>query len=194
MRRELVEVAAEVFQELGYHGASLRQIASRAGTTQAVLYRYFSSKSDLFKASVVEPFEVFLADLLRGWRDRPVDDFPSDQLVVEFTSRLYDFAVEHRRLILTLISTDSHSDEDLDEVKWSLAAAVKDLSDRVVAEQDSRHWNHVDVEIAAPVTICMIICSAVLDRWLFMGDQPSRERVIAELVRYERAAMTEPAV
>lgn len=37
----------QVFGALGYHAASLEEIASRAGITKAVLYDHFSSKADL---------------------------------------------------------------------------------------------------------------------------------------------------
>src|SRR5487761_2622369 len=41
---EVVEAAAMVFAELGYHGASTQDIADRLHMRQATLYYYFASK------------------------------------------------------------------------------------------------------------------------------------------------------
>ena len=47
-RRAILEVASEVFLELGYDRASMSLIAERVGGSKATLYGYFRSKEDLF--------------------------------------------------------------------------------------------------------------------------------------------------
>lgn len=57
-RRELVLAAARAaFFELGLEGASLREIAKRAGYTPGALYSYFSSKEDVYAALLGESLE-----------------------------------------------------------------------------------------------------------------------------------------
>ena len=57
-RRELVLAAArEAFFELGLEGASLREIAKRAGYTPGALYSYFNSKEDVYAALLGESLE-----------------------------------------------------------------------------------------------------------------------------------------
>lgn len=48
--REMLRAAARVFGERGYHGASMDEIATRAGITKPMLYSYFDSKEGLFTA------------------------------------------------------------------------------------------------------------------------------------------------
>jgi len=61
-RRELIVAAArEVFVECGRAGGRLRDIAERAGITEAYLYRYFASKDELYHAAVHEPVERIIA-------------------------------------------------------------------------------------------------------------------------------------
>lgn len=43
----LLDVAAEIFAEKGYHNTSIRDIAGRAGVSLSGLYYYFSSKEEL---------------------------------------------------------------------------------------------------------------------------------------------------
>lgn len=48
-RQELVNAALHLFAEKGYDGASIRDIARRAGVTEALVYHYFRSKEHLFE-------------------------------------------------------------------------------------------------------------------------------------------------
>lgn len=56
-RRLIIDAARDVFLENGEAGARLRDIADRAGITEAYLYRYFTSKAELYHAAVFEPVE-----------------------------------------------------------------------------------------------------------------------------------------
>jgi AcrR family transcriptional regulator len=64
-RRESIVVAGRaVFLEQGLNGARTRTIAERAGITEAVLYRHFESKEEIFEAAVLDPLRAMLGDLL----------------------------------------------------------------------------------------------------------------------------------
>jgi AcrR family transcriptional regulator len=47
-RRQLLDVATQVFGESGYHQASMDDVAEAAGVTKPVLYQHFASKRDLY--------------------------------------------------------------------------------------------------------------------------------------------------
>ena len=47
-RRQLLDVALQVFAERGFHDASMNDIAEAAGVTKPVLYQHFRSKRELF--------------------------------------------------------------------------------------------------------------------------------------------------
>ncbi|WP_426138989.1 TetR/AcrR family transcriptional regulator C-terminal domain-containing protein [Pseudomonas sp. DWP3-1-2] len=51
-RAAMVETAAAVFLEMGYEGASMKEVSTRLGGSKATLYGYFSSKEALFIAVV----------------------------------------------------------------------------------------------------------------------------------------------
>jgi AcrR family transcriptional regulator len=63
-RTEIVAAAREVFIDQGFAGARTRTIAETAGITEAVLYRYFSSKEEMFQAAILDPLKVFFDGLL----------------------------------------------------------------------------------------------------------------------------------
>ncbi|UCD76728.1 MAG: TetR/AcrR family transcriptional regulator [Phycisphaerales bacterium] len=53
-RRQLLEVAAELFAQRGYRGATTAELARAAGITEPILYRHFENKLDLFVTLIDE--------------------------------------------------------------------------------------------------------------------------------------------
>jgi AcrR family transcriptional regulator len=49
-RERILDVALELFNEQGYEGTSLREIAERLGVTKAALYYHFKSKEEILLA------------------------------------------------------------------------------------------------------------------------------------------------
>jgi len=53
-RQELLDAGAALFAERSYEEISMRDIAQAAGVSKPLLYHYFPSKTELFKAAVAE--------------------------------------------------------------------------------------------------------------------------------------------
>jgi AcrR family transcriptional regulator len=53
-RQQLIEAGARLFAEHAYEEISMREVAQAAGVSKALLYHYFPSKIELFKAAVAE--------------------------------------------------------------------------------------------------------------------------------------------
>ncbi len=51
-RHYLLQAAAQVFAEHGFHGASLDEVAAAAGFTKGAVYSNFKNKEDLFLALI----------------------------------------------------------------------------------------------------------------------------------------------
>jgi AcrR family transcriptional regulator len=63
-RATILTAAREVFLEEGFSGARTRAIAERAEITEAVLYRHFASKEEIFEGAVLLPLGELLDELL----------------------------------------------------------------------------------------------------------------------------------
>jgi AcrR family transcriptional regulator len=48
-RNQILETAAVMFAERGFHGVTTRELAQRLAITEPILYRHFSSKDDLWR-------------------------------------------------------------------------------------------------------------------------------------------------
>jgi AcrR family transcriptional regulator len=88
-RREIVGVAAQLFQELGYERTSMSLISERLGGSKATLYGYFKSKEELLQA-------VLVYDVTEE-ADRLMNEFLSGQNLREGLITLGK-AYMHRRL------------------------------------------------------------------------------------------------
>lgn len=65
-KKQILMSAIKVFARSTYHGATTKGIAEEAGVTEALLYRYFGSKREIFK----EGIRHTAARLTRGLEER----------------------------------------------------------------------------------------------------------------------------
>jgi AcrR family transcriptional regulator len=49
-RQDIIRIAAQLFEEVGYERATMSEISARVGGSKATLYGYFASKDDLLRA------------------------------------------------------------------------------------------------------------------------------------------------
>ncbi len=51
-REQLIEVASDLFSRNGFNGTTTREIAVAAGVTEAIIFRHFETKEQLYKAII----------------------------------------------------------------------------------------------------------------------------------------------
>ncbi len=66
--RELLDSARQVFSEHGYEGASITEIARRAGVVEGTIYKHFENKRDLLHHVMRDFYETMIADVESGVR------------------------------------------------------------------------------------------------------------------------------
>ena len=67
-RRQLVELAEQLFAERGFARTSMEELARRAGVTKPVIYELFESKDGLFRACVDRAIERMAASIVEAFR------------------------------------------------------------------------------------------------------------------------------
>ncbi|GAB2552609.1 TetR/AcrR family transcriptional regulator [Nocardia heshunensis] len=95
-RERILAAALDLFSTLSYDGASMREIASRAGVTQPLLNYHFSSKEELWRTAVDGLFDTLgqaISNRSQGLRG--VDELTVAKLLVR--EYIY-FAAEHPEL------------------------------------------------------------------------------------------------
>jgi AcrR family transcriptional regulator len=124
----LLDVATEVFTERGFKGASLDEIASRAGASKQTFYSRYASKSELFKAVIhreTEGAHLRFSDILLS--NQPFEDV-LQRFGLELIQRIE--AERSRRLIRTLTACV----DSFPELAKGLWAQISEVGVRSLAE------------------------------------------------------------
>lgn len=58
-RREILQAAAQLMEESGYHAVSMQAVAEQAEISVGLIYKYFGNKEDLLRAVIVDILEDF---------------------------------------------------------------------------------------------------------------------------------------
>ncbi len=57
-RRQLIEVAIDLFSRRGFNGTTTKEIAAAAGVTEAIIFRHFANKEQLYTALLNHRYRV----------------------------------------------------------------------------------------------------------------------------------------
>jgi AcrR family transcriptional regulator len=93
-RRTILDAGQEIFTEMGYGAASIRDIVRRTGLAAGTFYNYFPDKQSVFEA-VLEEHTTALRRRLREARARATDP---EAIVREGFAAYFSFIVEDRPL------------------------------------------------------------------------------------------------
>jgi len=144
-RRLIIDAARDVFLENGEAGARLRDIADRAGITEAYLYRYFTSKAELYHASVLEPVERIIDEF-----DAHLEDLTASDGVTgaELVRRLNEIMLEFMVAAVPYLGVALFSDLAVEDsfYKTTLRPRVYDRTRDVIAA--IKGWPDKRVDLA----------------------------------------------
>lgn len=90
--REILDAAAALFYEKGFHGTGMDELGVRAGLSGPALYRHFSGKSEILAALFNEAMDELIPATARQ------DDDPAADLE-RMIRHHAEFAVSHRTLV-----------------------------------------------------------------------------------------------
>ena len=168
-RKQLIETAMRLFAEQGFDGTSTREIAEAAGVTEAIIFRHFRTKEDLYWAVLAdrverrgrnrrirellesgEDFREVLVSIAETLLDRTADD-------TAVTRLLFYSALRNRDLADRFFETYAHKKFEL-------------LAEFIRREIESGRFREVDPLVAARSFLGMIIYHYLVQE-LFGGDR-----------------------
>ena len=97
-RQAIIEVATELFREVGYERASMALISRRLGGSKGTLYGYFQSKDELFEAAMRAAVEG-PGDQIMGLLDPEAEDVR--EVLKTFARAYLDFILGEEVLSIT---------------------------------------------------------------------------------------------
>jgi AcrR family transcriptional regulator len=178
-RAKIVDAATEVFAERGYRGASIEEIARRAGVTPPVVYDHFESKRALYRTLLEEHF----AGLRGVWAEHFGGDNPLGERIAGSFDAWFAY-VEQHPFAGRMLFRDTTGDPELAAMHDEVAAASRTAVMPLVAGESSVS----DLsEAGAEATLEMVwqVLRGVLQglaMWWSEHPQVPREEVVAVAV------------
>jgi AcrR family transcriptional regulator len=177
----LISAAAREFEQSGFRGATTAAIARRAEVTEAQLFRYFSSKAELFRAAIFEPLNRRFAD----FNARQLDDPPPVERVREqarqYIAELQDFIGDNAEMLMSLLVAEAYAPDDI--VSLSEVDALGEYFELGAAGMSRRvDRDRVNPELMVRVSFAAVLANVLFRDWLFpdglAGDEQIREALI----------------
>jgi AcrR family transcriptional regulator len=98
-RGEIVEHAARLFAERGFHGASIADLADACGTSKSLLYHYYKSKEDIL-FDVMHSHVRALLDAAEQVAAQPMGPAERLRTITQAFMQLYLGAADRQRVLL----------------------------------------------------------------------------------------------
>ncbi|BDH57124.1 TetR/AcrR family transcriptional regulator [Tsukamurella sp. PLM1] len=175
-REELVQAAAECFDDLGYSATTVELIAARAQTSRPTFYAYFRSKDEILLALVDRVgAELEAAQSLEGM------DTGDPREVIAATIHAYADAVFANGSLVSLFDAMAPVREDVAEI-W----------DRTMRRTHRRYTNYLAALDPGTVDLCLPPAELVRilndtihhgAKRVARGSAAERERFIADQIR-----------
>lgn len=89
-----------IFQEKGFDGARMQEIADKAEINKAALHYYYRSKEKLFQ----RVFKEAISDLLNFFKNIAVDELSIEELIKNITNKYIEFLQSNSNILFFVIS------------------------------------------------------------------------------------------
>ena len=171
-RQQVLAAALDVFSSVGYHAASMDDIAERAGVSKPVLYQHFPGKLDLYLALL----DAGLEDLLASGRAALGGTSDNAQRVQAMVEAYFSFVEEPGGVFRLVFESDIGNEPAVRQRVDAADQALAQLSARVIAEDTG-----LSEEQALLLASGMLgLVQVAARRWLREGGMPRADA--AELV------------
>lgn len=173
-RAQLIEVAREVFADLGYATATVEEIAERAGVSKPVVYEHFGGKEGLYAVIVDREVQELTARITTAF-DETTPRGAAEAAALAFLSYIEECESGFRVL--------SH-DAPIGASSTSLASVMSAVAERAEELLLEGYPDGAFVASSAPMYARMLVGAVALvgEWWLEEQLEPAREVVAAHVV------------
>ncbi len=195
-RQHILNEARAAFLEAGegISGVSARTIAQRCGVDQALIFRHFGTKEDLYMEAVLDPIETVVKRLATGARVTSPSELPTER-VQRMWDLTYDVIVgmcslppDVVRAVAMLLFRKSGEAPAFYEK--TLGPALRELES--VVESELSNWNHRPFSPPLSVRIVVATCFWVVVESDVAGTPVDRDGTARNLTNLLLFGMVDP--
>jgi|SRR5580765_2274728 len=154
-REQLLAAGAQLFASRPYDEVRIEEIADAAGVSRGLLYRYFATKRELFRAIVQQATEQVFA------LTAPDPELPTDASAREAVERFIAQFEAHADIVRAVDAAMSSADSDARAI---LAQALRRQEDRILARLGVRRSPRLRVAVRGWLMMTRALTIDWLDR------------------------------
>ncbi|MEQ1946617.1 MAG: TetR/AcrR family transcriptional regulator [Bryobacteraceae bacterium] len=193
-RRQLIDVAIQVFARKGFAGTKTKDIASAAGVSEAIVFRHFASKEDLYHAILDAKEQGGAPQLLEQLQQFTVlrDDAGLIECIVRNAIKSFRQDPAFHRLLM-YARLEGHLLAGLFHERFGLP--IGDFLRRyIVLRQEEGGFRACDPQMAVMMMMGTIVHFA-MGRYVFQAKRPpvSEDVAVADLVTFVLGGLTSAA-
>lgn len=173
-RAQLLDVSRGIFAERGYEGATIEEIAARAGVSKPVVYEHFGGKEGIYAVVVDREMQSLLASVTSalGMDERP-------RVVLERAALALLNYVESSTDGFRILSRDSPVAQSTGSFASLISDAASQVEHILAAEFKARGFEPRLAPMYAQMLVGMV---ALTGQWWLEARQPEKAEVAAHVV------------
>lgn len=181
-RGEIIAAARELFAEKGYAGTTTRDIAVRAQASEVLIFRYFQSKANLFRETMVVPFEQELKQFLAA--NPPSEGGSPFNEARGFVGELYERLRLHGDSLIALVAARLY--ENGEALPRSGSGNFQDYFNLAVEVMEDRLGRDgitpaIPLQLSNRIGFAAVVATALFRDWIFADTDIDDSRIIAGL-------------
>jgi TetR/AcrR family transcriptional regulator len=140
---KILQAAKSVFQQKGFDGCRMQDIADEAGINKALLHYYFRSKDRLFDAVFKDAFRKFFPKV----QEIMASDIPLDKKLESFIDKYIDLLIDNPMLPIFILNEINRNPEKISEIinlnvinpNLLFGSIMKEIEQKSIRKTDPRH-------------------------------------------------------
>jgi AcrR family transcriptional regulator len=184
IRERILRGAGEEFKTFGYAGATTLNIARRADVTEAQLFRYFGSKSVLFREAVFEP----LVRHFDAFDERHKVGATGGGNIREnarlYISELQQFIGEHSKLLMSLVVAQTYAPFTMPGVGEIDSLQSYFARGAALMEKTTAGKVKVAPKLMVRVSFVAVLSCILFKDWMFPTGLASEEEVSEAIIDF----------
>lgn len=176
----IVKAAGEEFKRRGFAGTTTATIARKADVTEAQLFRYFGSKSNLFRETIFKPLNKHLLEFINNHipdgREATHKEFAH-----LYASELQSFISEHSEMLTSLVTAQTydkrtaHGVGEIDSLQTYFERGAAVMTSRTKGKPK------VDPKLMVRVSFVAVLACIMFKDWIFPSGMASDKEIEAAI-------------
>ncbi|MFL6215599.1 MAG: TetR/AcrR family transcriptional regulator [Blastocatellia bacterium] len=156
-RQQIVAIAGELFSQKGFRGTTTKEVAERAGVSEAIIFRHFATKDELYTAILTSKIQQ-AAERMKAQLSEAASRKDDKAFFGVLAFEMLEFHCKDQTFIRLLLFSGLEGHDLSDIFFHSAARDVKDSIRRYIKQRISDGaFRQVDPAVAARAFVGMVL-------------------------------------